>query len=285
MPAGSRTGSPTTCATSSCFPVLSPTEPGTVRAALPASPTVVGRTARRRAPRSRRPPAARDDALAVPGLHGLLRVERVRPGHPRRDARGGAERERHAVADRARGDRAGTGDAGLAAPDGRPAGATLRRDQRHRVVEHAVRACRRPRGTDRSAHPRARDVGQARAAAVALLRLRRGAFICREGGHRARDRTRRPPPHPGRRALPHGSGRVAPGDPRGHRRRHAALRGGRDRRDDVDDERRSRSRRSPASASTTASGCTSMRRTAALRRSRRSCAGCSTARSGRTRSC
>ena len=88
--------------------------------------------------------------------------------------------------------------------------------------------------------------------------------------------------NPGRRAVPDGSGRASPGDPRGHRRRDPAVRGGRHRRDDVDDERRSDRGHRVLSASSTACGCTSTRRTAAPRRSRRSCAGCSTAPSAPT---
>ena len=59
--------------------------------------------------------------------------------------------------------------------------------------------------------------GLRRPGAPAHVRVRGGALLDREGGHRARHRAGRVPEDPGRRGVPHGRGRAAARDRRGPR--------------------------------------------------------------------
>ena len=141
---GSPTGWPITFGISSAYPVLSAGRAGCGAAA----------GCRRRPPPERRSDSTRCSAdieellcpatthWQSPGFMAYFASSGSGPGHPRRDHRRGAERERHALADRARGDRARNGGTGLAPPDGRAARAPVRASST--TPRHRARCTRLP---------------------------------------------------------------------------------------------------------------------------------------------
>ena len=247
------------------FPVLAPRRRVGARRAAGVAATAL-RTARRDPLRHRPTDHPRDHPLAVAGLHGLLRLDRLGPGDPRGDPGRRVQRQRHALAHRAGGNRARAGHPRLASPDDRAARATLRSDQRHCLVEHALCTRRGSRGAGRSSYPRARHGRPYGSATPALLRVGRGALVRRQGRNRARHRQRRAAPHPGGRTFSHGPDRPAPGDSRGCRGRNPPIRGRGHGGNHLDDQRGPDPTRSPRCASSTGSGCMSTLRMAAQQR-------------------
>ena len=154
----------------------------------PAVPGPRARRARidRRHPRGRRPPRDPErDALAAPGVHGLLREHGVGPGPARGvpDRRAGPEPD--AVADVA--DRDGARDRGrrLAARGARAAGDVRRAAHRHRVHLVADRAGLGARGI-RARCRGLRARGARARGRAACLRLDGGPQLDRQGVHDAR---------------------------------------------------------------------------------------------------
>ena len=126
-------------------PVLARTKPGELLAQFPperprGARAVGGDRARPRPPRRAEP-----DPLAAPGLHGLLRDERLGARHRRRDAGGRLQPGRHPLALVPRLERDGAGDGPLAREPRRAPGRVRRAARRHRVGGFAHRPRRRTR--------------------------------------------------------------------------------------------------------------------------------------------
>ena len=185
-------------------------------------------------------------ARLLPGHHALessrllrlLRDHRQRARHSRRVSVRRAERAGDAVADVAGGDRARGSDARLAAAAARTAGRLRRRHLRHRVDLDAARARGRAR-SGRAGRCARGPRGAVRCSRAARLLLRARALVDRQSRHPARSRPRLAAQDSQRRRIPHAArcarGAIADDRASGW---HAA-RGRRDRRDDVDHERRS----------------------------------------------
>ena len=235
------TGSPTTARPSSSAASSPRVAPGDDRGA---AARAHARARRRRCARI----LAELDTVVMPGIvhwgHpaflGYFGSTTNGPGAARRDRRRRAQRQRDDVADVARRDRAGDGGARLDPRDDRPADDVHRHRLRHGVDRHAARAGGGARALRRRRSARRGLAGRARCADAPRLRVGPGAQLDREGDDHARPRRRE------RRAHADATTRSGMDVAALRERDRADVArglspdgGGRDRRDDVDGERRS----------------------------------------------
>ena len=245
-------------------PVMSPVEPGQIKAKLPSAPPERAEPFDAVLRDVRGDPGARPVALAEPALLRLL------PGQQRAvlGARGLPEhragRAGPVLAGEPGAHRAGGGDDGLDAADGRPVGRLERRHPGHGLDQHAGGADLRPRA--RLGLRAGQGWSAGRRAPAHRVRLRAQPQLGREGcaprGLRARVRAR----HRGRQDALRGAARRAARRNSGRPRQglEAVCHRGHDRHHDLD-RASTRWGRSPSWRSNTAPGCTWMPRWRARR--------------------
>ncbi len=188
-----------------------------------------------RRPRPDHPP--RPDALEPPRLPRLLRELLLGGRDPRRVRGRHPGRQRHALANLARGHRARGARHRLVTRAAGAARSVRGRHPRHRFDQQLHRPARGSRGRRRG-FSRARPHGPLRCAATRRVRLESGSLVAREGGDRRRPGTSRPPANRDRRSVRDGRPGLGAAAPHRPRRRRPAHDGLRDHRDDLQQRRR-----------------------------------------------